>query len=143
MGYTLQTAPVVIRTGLLLALAVSFGAGLAFFHQSASATTLTAAVGQKAPAANTPLVIEVRRGVHAPHIHPHHVPNVARRINHGAYRPAHVWHSRHYWGDVVGGVALGTAIGVAAAGVIPRRPAPHLCWYWNNPARTQGYWDYC
>lgn len=143
MRYYLLAAPGVVRAGLFLTLAVSLGLGVMLSHQSASATTLTAALEQTPPAANGSLVVEVKRGVHAPRVHPHHVPHVARRINHGAYRPANVWHSRHYWGDVVGGVALGTAIGVAAAGVIPRRPAPHLCWYWNNPARTKGYWDYC
>src|SRR5262245_23400177 len=93
-------------------------------------------------ALTAPLETEARKGIRAPHVHPHgHLhPNVARRINHGAYRPASWVGSRDYWGDVVGGVGLGTAIGVAAVGVIPRRPAPHLCWYWNNPARTSGYW---
>ena len=32
---------------------------------------------------------------------------------------------------------------VAAVGLIPRRPAPDLCWYWADPYRNRGYWDYC
>jgi len=50
------------------------------------------------------------------------------------------WNRRPYYGTVIAGVALGTIIAAAAA---PRPPANNLCWYWTNPARTHGYWDYC
>jgi hypothetical protein len=50
------------------------------------------------------------------------------------------WNRRPYYGTVIAGVALGTII---AATVAPRPPANNLCWYWTNPARTHGYWDYC
>jgi hypothetical protein len=56
------------------------------------------------------------------------------------YRP---WWRRPYYGSIVAGVALGTIITVAAVGLVPRRPAPDLCWYWANPNRDRGYWDYC
>jgi hypothetical protein len=56
------------------------------------------------------------------------------------YRP---WGHRPYYGRVIGGVALGAIIGVAAIGMIPPRPAPDLCWYWADPYRNRGYWDYC
>jgi hypothetical protein len=135
-----RTTSILVRSGLAATLVALLGLGVALSNQSASATGLTAALGT-APAADGSLVVDVRRG--APHMHAHFNPQVARRMHHGAYRPANAWHSRHYWGDVVAGVALGTAVGVAAAGVIPARPAPHLCWYWNNPAMTSGYWDYC
>jgi hypothetical protein len=26
---------------------------------------------------------------------------------------------------------------------VPPRPAPNLCWYWADPYRNRGYWDYC
>ena len=142
MSYDLRIESIVARPASFLGLVLVLGLGVALSNQSASATALSAGLGQTPPAMDGSLLIEVKRG-HVPHIHPHHVPNVARHINHGAYRPAKAWHSRHYWGDVVAGVALGTAIGVTAAGVIPRRPAPQLCWYWSNPAMTKGYWDYC
>jgi len=71
----------------------------------------------------------------------------ARRWNgRGVYRGprgrAYVrgWNRRPYYGSVIAGVALGTVIAAAAA---PRAPANNLCWYWTNPARTHGYWDYC
>jgi hypothetical protein len=50
---------------------------------------------------------------------------------------------RPYFGTVVGGVALGTIIAATAVGVVPVAPAPNLCWYWVDPSRTRGYWDYC
>ena len=50
------------------------------------------------------------------------------------------WNRRPYYGNVIAGVALGAIIAAAAA---PRPPADNLCWYWTNPARTHGYWDYC
>ena len=53
------------------------------------------------------------------------------------------WVRRPYYGRIVAGVALGTIITVAAVGLIPRRPAPDLCWYWVDPYRSRGYWDYC
>jgi hypothetical protein len=53
------------------------------------------------------------------------------------------WNRKPYYGNVIAGVALGTLIGVTAAGMAPVAPAPDLCWYWTNPSRNQGYWDYC
>jgi len=53
------------------------------------------------------------------------------------------WARRPYYGTVVAGVVLGTLITVAAVGAVPRRPAPDLCWYWADPYRNRGYWDYC
>jgi hypothetical protein len=53
------------------------------------------------------------------------------------------WWRRPYYGTIVAGVALGTIVGVAAVGLVPPRPAPDLCWYWTNPNRDRGYWDYC
>ena len=43
----------------------------------------------------------------------------------------------------IAGVVLGTIVTVAAVGMIPRRPAPDLCWYWADPYQSRGYWDYC
>jgi hypothetical protein len=58
-----------------------------------------------------------------------------------AYRP---FYRRPWFGTVVGGVALGTILTVAAVGVAPASPpAPGLCWYWGDPSMTSGYWDYC
>lgn len=56
------------------------------------------------------------------------------------YRP---WGHRPYYGRIIGGIALGTIIGVTAFGLIPPQPDPELCWYWADPYRSRGYWDYC
>ena len=56
-------------------------------------------------------------------------------------RPYRHWNKRAYYGTVIGGVALGTILGAAAYSAAA--PAPNHCWYWANPAMTQGYWDYC
>lgn len=60
------------------------------------------------------------------------------RAPRGAY--VRGWNRRPYYGTAMAGVVLGTVIAAAAA---PRAPADNLCWYWTNPARTHGYWDYC
>lgn len=56
-------------------------------------------------------------------------------------RPYRKWYKRPYYGTVIGGVALGTILGAAAYSAVA--PAPNLCWYWADPYRTRGYWDYC
>jgi hypothetical protein len=53
------------------------------------------------------------------------------------------WSRKPYYGDFLAGVVLGTIIGVAVAGSAPASPSSDLCWYWTDPSRTRGYWDYC
>jgi len=68
-------------------------------------------------------------------------PGFGRPVFVRAYRP---WYRRPYFGTIVGGVALGTILTVAAVGIAPEAaPAPGLCWYWADPSMTTGYWDYC
>jgi hypothetical protein len=64
-------------------------------------------------------------------------PNGGVAVRGAIYRP---YVRAPYYGAVVAGVALGTVIAVSAP---PPVPAPGLCWFWSNPAGTQGYWDYC
>jgi hypothetical protein len=46
-----------------------------------------------------------------------------------------------------GAIAAGAAIGfVAAASAVAwagAAPADGMCWYYTDPSRTQGFWDYC
>jgi len=72
---------------------------------------------------------------------PHYAPR--GRVYGGGYWHHRPWVRRPYYGRVIAGVALGTIIAVTAAGLVPRRPAPDLCWYWSDPYQTRGYWDYC
>jgi hypothetical protein len=63
----------------------------------------------------------------------------------GKYKGGYVrnWSRKPYYGDVLAGVVLGTILGVAVAGAAPQSPSSDLCWYWTDPSRTRGYWDYC
>lgn len=46
-----------------------------------------------------------------------------------------------------GAIAAGAAIGVVSAATAVAwagaAPAPGMCWYYTDPSRTQGFWDYC
>lgn len=64
-------------------------------------------------------------------------------------RPGYGWARPGYyrWGPG-GAVAAGAAVGfVAAAGALAyansRPPAPGMCWYYTDPSRHAGFWDYC
>jgi hypothetical protein len=64
------------------------------------------------------------------------------------YRGAAVVRPGWYrWGPG-GAIAAGAAIGfVAAAGAAAyatsAAPAPGMCWYYTDPYRRSGFWDYC
>lgn len=53
------------------------------------------------------------------------------------------WHRKPHYGQFFGGVVLGSLLTAGAIGVAPPPPAPELCWYWIDPYRSRGYWDYC
>ena len=46
-----------------------------------------------------------------------------------------------------GAIAAGAAIGVVTAATAVAwagaAHAPGMCWYYTDPSRTQGFWDYC
>jgi hypothetical protein len=42
-----------------------------------------------------------------------------------------------------GGAAVGFATAAAATAYAGAAPAPGMCWYYTDPSRTQGFWDYC
>lgn len=90
----------------------------------------------------------VNRPVNRPaHVHrPANRPGYAHRPGGGniiVNRPIRGWAYRPYFGTVVGGIALGSVIAATTAGVAPAAPGPNMCWYWTDPARINGYWDYC
>jgi hypothetical protein len=62
-------------------------------------------------------------------------------------RPGVRWARPYRWGPG-GAIAAGAAIGfIAAAGAAAYAtapaPAPGMCWYYTDPYRRAGFWDYC
>ena len=62
-------------------------------------------------------------------------------------RPGVRWARPNYyrWGPG-GAIAAGAAIGFLAAGAAVAYgtpPAPGMCWFYTDPGRSQGFWDYC
>ena len=48
------------------------------------------------------------------------------------------------WGPAAAVGVLGVLGAAAAAGAYANQPpAPGMCWYYNDPSRTSGFWDYC
>ena len=56
-------------------------------------------------------------------------------------RPAHYGWPRG--GAIAAGAAIGFVTAATAAAWAGSPPAPGMCWYYTDPSRTQGFWDYC
>jgi hypothetical protein len=56
-------------------------------------------------------------------------------------RPAHYRWPRG--GAIAAGAAIGFVTAATAAAWAGTAPAPGMCWYYTDPSRTQGFWDYC
>ena len=53
---------------------------------------------------------------------------------------------RYYWprgGAIAAGAAIGFVTAATAAAWAGAAPAPGMCWYYTDPSRTEGFWDYC
>jgi hypothetical protein len=46
-------------------------------------------------------------------------------------------------GAIAAGAAIGMVTAATAAAWAGAAPAPGMCWYYTDPSRTQGFWDYC
>jgi hypothetical protein len=64
---------------------------------------------------------------------------VARRG--GWARPANYRWPRG--GAIAAGAAIGFVSAATAAAWAGAAPAPGMCWYYTDPSRTKGFWDYC
>lgn len=54
------------------------------------------------------------------------------------------WYNWRPGGAIAAGVALGfIAAASAAAYATSPAPEPGMCWYYTDPSRTAGFWDYC
>lgn len=56
-------------------------------------------------------------------------------------RPAHYGWPRG--GAIAAGAAIGFVSAATAVAWAGAAPAPGMCWYYTDPSRTQGFWDYC
>jgi hypothetical protein len=53
---------------------------------------------------------------------------------------------RYTWprgGAIAAGAAIGFVTAATAVAWAGAPPAPGMCWYYTDPSRTQGFWDYC
>lgn len=53
---------------------------------------------------------------------------------------------RYYWprgGAIAAGAAIGFVTAATAVAWAGAAPAPGMCWYYTDPSRSQGFWDYC
>ena len=53
------------------------------------------------------------------------------------------WYGWPRGGAIAAGAAIGVVTAATAAAWAGSAPAPGMCWYYTDPSRTQGFWDYC
>jgi hypothetical protein len=53
------------------------------------------------------------------------------------------WYRWPVGGAIAAGAAVGFVTAATAAAYAGAAPAAGMCWYYTDPSRTQGFWDYC
>ena len=53
------------------------------------------------------------------------------------------WYGWPRGGAIAAGAAIGFVSAATAVAWAGAAPAPGMCWYYTDPSRTQGFWDYC
>jgi hypothetical protein len=53
------------------------------------------------------------------------------------------WYGWPRGGAIAAGAAIGFVTAATAAAWAGPAPAAGMCWYYTDPSRTQGFWDYC
>ncbi|MBH5367274.1 hypothetical protein [Bradyrhizobium glycinis] len=53
------------------------------------------------------------------------------------------WYRWPVGGAIAAGAAIGFVTAASAAAWAGAAPAPGMCWYYTDPSKTQGFWDYC
>ncbi|MBP2433229.1 hypothetical protein DXU07_28215 [Bradyrhizobium elkanii] len=53
------------------------------------------------------------------------------------------WYRWPVGGAIAAGAAIGFVTAASAAAWAGAAPAPGMCWYYTDPSRAQGFWDYC
>jgi hypothetical protein len=78
----------------------------------------------------------VRPGVRRPVVRPGYAGGGVRWARPG-------WYGWPRGGAIAAGAAIGVVTAATAAAWAGAAPAPGMCWYYTDPSRTQGFWDYC
>jgi hypothetical protein len=53
------------------------------------------------------------------------------------------WYRWPRGGAIAAGAAIGFVTAATAVAWAGAAPASDMCWYYTDPSRTQGFWDYC
>ncbi|MGH6641833.1 MAG: hypothetical protein ACRED3_03955, partial [Bradyrhizobium sp.] len=53
------------------------------------------------------------------------------------------WYRWPRGGAIAAGAAIGFVAAASAAAYAGSAPGPGMCWYYTDPGKTQGFWDYC
>lgn len=61
----------------------------------------------------------------------------------GVRRARPGWYGWPRGGAIAAGAAIGFVTAATAVAWAGAAPAPGMCWYYTDPSRTQGSWDYC
>lgn len=133
------------RNASLLAAAAAAVALLATGAQAAPLAPAGTIPAQVSAASDvTEVAVVVRRGAY---VGPR--GGVYRYRSATVVRPGAAWVRPGWYGWRPGGaIAAGAALGfIAAAGAAAYAtapaPAPGMCWYYTDPYRRAGFWDYC
>jgi hypothetical protein len=138
--------PVRRHASLLVAASAALGLFAASAPAQAAPLAPTGALNSQVNGASdvSEVAVVVRRGVA---VGPR--GGVYRYRGAAVVRPGVGWARPGWYGWRPGGaIAAGAAIGfIAAAGAAAYAtapaPAPGMCWYYTDPYRRAGFWDYC
>jgi hypothetical protein len=138
--------PVRRHASLLVAASAALGLFAASVPAQAAPLAPTGALNSQVNGASdvSEVAVVVRRGVA---VGPR--GGVYRYRGAAVVRPGVGWARPGWYGWRPGGaIAAGAAIGfIAAAGAAAYAtapaPAPGMCWYYTDPYRRAGFWDYC
>lgn len=144
--------PIRRRASLLVAASAAVGLLAAAAPAQAAPLAPTGALQAQANGASdvTEVAVVVRRGVAVGPRGGTYRYRGTTVVRPGAVvvRPGVRWVRPAYGWGPGGAIAAGAAIGfIAAAGAAAYAsspaPAPGMCWYYNDPYRRTGFWDYC
>jgi hypothetical protein len=119
------------------------GAGPSLLHQHEQDSPVIEARARGGGAVHRSTVVGPRGGVY------HGRTAVRGAVVRPGYRGGGVRWARpgsYRWprgGAIAAGAAIGLVSAATAAAWAGSPPAPGMCWYYTDPSRRQGFWDYC